>query len=304
MSNISYAQTATAVFSSSSAVQTTQSTGSSSAKRKANSSTHDVKREANSQPIVVNQANPKRVGSQSYQRYEAYKYAKTKEEVRALGCTATDYLNDVRKGYIQESAVPTTQSDTIYNKNNELAAITEKNDTLNALVAEQQIILDENYETIVRAHGAHGATAAAATAVALAMAATMKQKLEQARDLMHKLMKQHENEIAKKNELIDEQKKKINDKNKLLCAVRLRLCPTANMIETDEIGLPMTETTFGGSFVEVVMDNTGIATTRDSIHHNSGIQSDAFIAAGAAIMHHQHREQRIEHTLYEGGSQV
>ena len=49
--------------------------------------------------LEVQQANPKLVGSKSYERYELYKAATTKGEFRALGGTAADLLHDIKHGF-------------------------------------------------------------------------------------------------------------------------------------------------------------------------------------------------------------
>ena len=45
-------------------------------------------------------ANPKRLDSKSYHRYELYKSATSKGEFRRLGGTAADFANDLKRGYI------------------------------------------------------------------------------------------------------------------------------------------------------------------------------------------------------------
>ena len=51
--------------------------------------------------LEVQQANPKLVGSKSYERYELYKAATTKGEFRALGGTAADLSHDIKHGFVE-----------------------------------------------------------------------------------------------------------------------------------------------------------------------------------------------------------
>ena len=50
--------------------------------------------------IRVQQDNPKRFGSKSHQRFDAYKSAKTKQQFLDLGGTTADFAYDVSKGYV------------------------------------------------------------------------------------------------------------------------------------------------------------------------------------------------------------
>ena len=50
--------------------------------------------------IHIEQENPKRAGTASYERYERYKYAATLEEMLQLGGTRADYKYDMSKGFL------------------------------------------------------------------------------------------------------------------------------------------------------------------------------------------------------------
>ena len=50
--------------------------------------------------ITVKQSNPKRPGSSSHARYEAYKRARTRAQFIALGGTSKDFAHDVAKGFV------------------------------------------------------------------------------------------------------------------------------------------------------------------------------------------------------------
>lgn len=62
---------------------------------------NDSKR-GHSIPIALSQVNPKRPGSASHQRYEAYKVATTKAHFLQLGGTTADYRNDKKAGFLVE----------------------------------------------------------------------------------------------------------------------------------------------------------------------------------------------------------
>jgi hypothetical protein len=51
-------------------------------------------------PIVVQQVNPKRPGSDSWQRYERYKNAMTYGQLMALGATKDDFRHNMKKGFL------------------------------------------------------------------------------------------------------------------------------------------------------------------------------------------------------------
>ena len=54
---------------------------------------------ANDVAIVLRQANPKRLGSQSHARYEKYKAATTRSEFRLLGGSSADFKYDLAHGF-------------------------------------------------------------------------------------------------------------------------------------------------------------------------------------------------------------
>ena len=58
---------------------------------------------ASAAPISVQQANPKRSGTASHARYEAYKAARTEAHFRELGGSAADLAHDRKRGYITDA---------------------------------------------------------------------------------------------------------------------------------------------------------------------------------------------------------
>ena len=51
--------------------------------------------------ISLKQSNPKLPGSKPHTRYEVYKVAATRAQLRALGGSGTDYAHDIHKVYVK-----------------------------------------------------------------------------------------------------------------------------------------------------------------------------------------------------------